>query len=405
MNAGPRRLFVAVVAVLGMAVVAPSASASTDDIIAPSEPPYTADSGWQAGTCTEEPPRKAPSTARSRREPQFYEPPRGARSGGSPNSSSRATPAPLPPNGPAPIGELRPCRVDLPQGLSVNPQATPRSARWSSSRAAPAPPPPRSAKASITGAAPLTGLTEELPPSAVYNIVPEDGEPARFGFKIGTARSLPAGLRRLGGRLPRGFLHRRAPIPVLGSLPGGLIYKQRLRFKGRSGDGTFITTPTTCFDWENEPARGTIYSTWLLASSVEEEEDPGYEFPEDAEPAIESPLPEGKIPLDCPGVPYTPSTGLAPNTAQTDSPPARRPKSKCRTSSRTNRKKTAVRLQTKEAKVALPVGMGLNPSAGNGLRACTDAQFGKGTRNPVACPPRRRSARSRSRRRRCRRAS
>ena len=39
------------------------------------------------------------------------------------------------------------------------------------------------------------------------------------------------------------------------------------------------------------------------------------------------------------------------------------------------------------ARVTLPAGMGLNPSAANGLAACTDAQFGKGTRNPVACPP------------------
>ena len=30
--------------------------------------------------------------------------------------------------------------------------------------------------------------------------------------------------------------------------------------------------------------------------------------------------------------------------------------------------------------------MGLNPSAANGLQTCTDAQFGKGTENPVACP-------------------
>ncbi|HEU4943592.1 MAG TPA: hypothetical protein VFT10_00355, partial [Solirubrobacterales bacterium] len=41
----------------------------------------------------------------------------------------------------------------------------------------------------------------------------------------------------------------------------------------------------------------------------------------------------------------------------------------------------------RSARVTLPAGMGLNPSAANGLVACTDAEFGKGTRNPVACPP------------------
>ena len=41
----------------------------------------------------------------------------------------------------------------------------------------------------------------------------------------------------------------------------------------------------------------------------------------------------------------------------------------------------------KDAQVALPRGMGLNPSAANGLQACTDGEFGEGTRNPVACPP------------------
>ena len=30
--------------------------------------------------------------------------------------------------------------------------------------------------------------------------------------------------------------------------------------------------------------------------------------------------------------------------------------------------------------------MGLNPAAADGLAACTDAQLGKGTRNPVSCP-------------------
>ena len=60
MNAGPRRLFAVVLAVLGTAVLAPSASATTEDIIAPSDPhDPQVDSGWQAGTCTEEPPESA----------------------------------------------------------------------------------------------------------------------------------------------------------------------------------------------------------------------------------------------------------------------------------------------------------------------------------------------------------
>ena len=42
---------------------------------------------------------------------------------------------------------------------------------------------------------------------------------------------------------------------------------------------------------------------------------------------------------------------------------------------------------TRSAKMTLPLGMGLNPSSANGLKVCTDAQFGKGTKNPVACPP------------------
>ena len=37
--------------------------------------------------------------------------------------------------------------------------------------------------------------------------------------------------------------------------------------------------------------------------------------------------------------------------------------------------------------MTLPLGMGINPSAATGgLQTCTDTQFGKGTRDPVACP-------------------
>ena len=42
--------------------------------------------------------------------------------------------------------------------------------------------------------------------------------------------------------------------------------------------------------------------------------------------------------------------------------------------------------QLKTAGVTLPEGLTLNPSAANGLKACTPAQIGIGTRNAVSCP-------------------
>src|SRR6478752_9836213 len=60
MNSGSRRLFAAFVAVLGMAALAPAASANTAGIIAPSDPHApTVNSGWQAGTCTKDVPDTA----------------------------------------------------------------------------------------------------------------------------------------------------------------------------------------------------------------------------------------------------------------------------------------------------------------------------------------------------------
>jgi hypothetical protein len=40
----------------------------------------------------------------------------------------------------------------------------------------------------------------------------------------------------------------------------------------------------------------------------------------------------------------------------------------------------------KQVAVTLPPGMTISPSAANGLEACTDAQFGKGTKNAISCP-------------------
>jgi hypothetical protein len=387
MNAGLRRFFVVAVAVLGLAAFASSASAKTEEIIADSDPNNpTANSGWQAGTCTEEPPEK-PEFCSIDTPDQFYEQAAGRPVWGFTQFIVRSEPAPLPPMGPEPIDELQQVMVDLPQGLSVNPQATPQCAltefKGLGCKAETA-----VGESLVTGSTPLTGITEQLPAATVYNLEPKEGQPALFGFKLGTEEIFIEAYVAWDGDYHEGFYIDVPEIPVLGPIPGGLILKQRLRFRGRSGDGTYITTPTTCFDWENDPKYKTIYSTYLRASGVEEEaNNPGYEFPADSEPALESPLPKGKKPLDCPGIPYDPTTAVAPNTATADSPSGAQTEIKVphlvpanpEEDSRSNS-------MTKEVKVGLPVGMGLNPSAANGLVACTDAQFNKGSRGPSTCP-------------------
>jgi hypothetical protein len=379
MNAGPWRLFAAFVAVLGMATLASSASAKTKDIIAPSEPPYTANSGWQAGTCTSDTPTCSVETSE-----HFFRPAGGHPQVGFTQFIVRYKTGLAGPE--EPIDELAHVHVDIPEGFTVNPQATTVQCPTATGEANPESCPAESkvGESLITGS--VAGLPSPTTIKAdVFNIEPPDGEPALFGFAIG------AGATKVFLRTSvawesdyhEGFTIDVPETPLASVLPGGLILKNRLRFNGRAGDGTFLTTPTTCHEWEEEPAFEHVYSTWLLASSITEESEPGYQWPQSAEPRLESPLPESEKPLDCPGIPYAPSVGIAPNTTQTDSPAGATTEVDIPHPTGGESRESS---QTQRGRVTLPLGMSLNPSAAAGLVACTDAEFGKGTRNPVACP-------------------
>jgi hypothetical protein len=368
---------VALVAVVGMAIAAPPASAATKDIIAPSEPPYTANSGWQAGTCKTDTPTCSVETPT-----QFFEEAAAHPQVGF-TQFIVAHEAP----GETPVGEVSKIHVDLPQGLSVNPQAT-EQCPLTTFKASPSGCPSGSkvgeslVTVSVLGVpfAPINEVTQ-VP---VYNVEPEIGEPALFGLELAGKEVFLKASVDWAGDYHEGFTIDIPQLPFSGLLAGGLVLKNRLPFNGRAGDGTFITTPTTCFDPETEPAHKHIYSTYLLAASAQEMAGPGYTFPASAEPPLESPLPEGKKPIDCEHVPYEPSTGLEPNTAETDSPSGATTQVEVPFITGGTERESS---QTKQAKLTLPLGMGLNGSAANGLVACTDEQFGKGTENPVACPP------------------
>jgi hypothetical protein len=299
-----------------------------------------------------------------------------------------------------PVGHIKTVLVDLPQGMSVNPEATPKCELVEGKF-----PVAGCAADTQVGYSEVTAwLVAPLPPVtvAVYNLVPRQGEPARFGF------TLPLGLGEVflnAGVDWDGDYHEYFTIHVPEvPLVNAKIHTNRLVFDGTIGNhglpgeegGAFLTTPSTCFN-PNEAAFATTYNTILHADS-QEEEAPEDEYdvngPALPPPAflagsqrVESPLPKGTdgqrlMPTGCNEIPFKPTTSQAPETSQTDSPMG----GTVTVNVPFDPPAPIYQSNVRNADVSLPQGLGLNPSSAPNLQACTDAQFGKGTRNPVTCP-------------------
>jgi len=378
---------------------AAAAVADTGDIIAPSDIRHpSVDSGWQAGTCKADPCSIATPNL-------FFE-----TAGAHPNVGFTQFIIKHEAPGETPVDELKTVRVDLPVGLSVNPSATPRCKLSTfEAGASGCPPESKVGFSQVTVSLPPLGLAQEpkapLTEVDVYNVEPKPGEAARFGLELAGNEVFLEGDVDWSGNYHEGFtIHVPAALPedlgVLFKLLGGqkgLILKNRLVFDGRAGDGTFLTTPTTCFgpayesDWKpgelpGGPS-GQIYSTFLRADSVH---DPDPNFPAGSSP-FESPIPPlsetsgpGTEPKGCATIPYEPELAVDPGTTNVNSPAAATVSVNVPHFKDEDGQDSS---HTRSATVALPQGMGLNPSAANGLQTCTPDQFGKGTRNPVACPP------------------
>jgi len=294
-----------------------------------------------------------------------------------------------------PVGNLKTVLVDLPPGLSVNPQATPQcELEGEKFPVAGCPATTQVGVSAVTasvGLPPIVAPPVTVPGIPVYNLVPRPGEPARFGF------ALPFGLSEVflnAGVNWEGDYHEYFTIHVP-SLGGVKILKNRLTFFGTvgqvGGGGAFLTTPSTCNEAGVEPFTRS-YATFLHADSVEEPAPQSdYDVAAPAPPsaafvagseALAAPLPKGIKPTGCGNVPFGPTVGTAAGIATTDSPDGPTvevavPYEPAAAIAHSN---------VRTARVTAPRGLGLNPSAANGLKACTDAQFGKGTRNAVACP-------------------
>ncbi|HEU5143505.1 MAG TPA: hypothetical protein VFU04_10165, partial [Solirubrobacterales bacterium] len=385
----------AVVSVVLMLALAFGATAARAQIIGPQNPDDPqVDSPWQAGTCkADASPKCSVATPGLFYEEAAGHPPKGFTQFIINEEEVDALP-PLPLKIKRPKGDLKTIRVDLPVGLTVNPQATPQCDLGPASEKS-----PNSTNCSaasqvgiseVTATHTETGADVPVPPIPVYNVVPKHGEPARFGFSVaGSDVFLEADVAWESDYHEYFTIHvHKVALPLIGE-GKARIAKNRLVFDGMAGDGTFITTPTTCFGpapkKEAKSPFEHVYSTWLRADSFQEE-DPN--FP-NGSAYVESKIPPGTSPKNCDDIPFDPSIDVNAGTGQTDSPAGvsvtvNLPEIKNPTKSEASKASSHIR----SAKVTLPAGMGLNPSAATGLVACTDAQFGKGTRNPVVdCPP------------------
>jgi hypothetical protein len=414
-----------------------AAAADTGDVIEPQHEPPTAGDGWQSGPCYENqvgelpetsPPSKPTDVTKPFCSPQtpelFY-----TQAGGHPPIAfdqyiirHKEEPSPFgilmpleeDPSDVPPYKDrvLKTERVDLPPGFTENPQSSPKCPQ-EDFRKEVAPgkfdPTKTCDPSTIVGrnetwlvvntanaveTAPGSGvflpkgfvLTPDPAKGtrvALYNLVPNEGEPARLGFVIAGSRVIELE----GGVAWESDFHEYFTIKLPAPSAPFSSLKSRLVAFGQSGDGTHITLPTTCFDQAEWPH---LYSTWFRGESWGEENPT---FPEGST-AFEAKLPS---PTGCDKVPFDPGVGINPGTDEVDSPSAATvtttlpfDPAKEGGEVRVNGKGETEGISqshVRKAEIRLPVGMGLNPAGAQGLVACTDDQFKKGVRTYTnECP-------------------
>jgi hypothetical protein len=418
-------------------VMAASALANTEDIIEPQHnpptnlPPTKGD-GWQAGTClTDEPAGTSPffrcssETGAALFKQAGGHPPVGFTQYTIQHEGPTALPSPPFPAGAvkAPITEpeekrsIKTLRVDLPPGLTVNPNATPTKCSLANFKehveiGGAGEIFPNCDPSTKVGVEEVTVVLNEtlpvevgpfpagtpkgflVPPETatntkvpVYNLTPHEGEPALFGFLAGGDEEvfLQTEVAWQNDFHESFKIELPPPVHLPDGAPLSTLISRLVNYGAATGNGTYINNPTTCFD-PNQYEH--LYSTWFRAESYEE---PDANFPFGSTP-VEAKVEEtsggvGKLVQQegCDKVPFTPGINVDAGTGAVDSPSPATVETTLKYL--TGAESTIQESHLRKAVVTLPEGMGLNPSGSVGLGECTDAQFKKGQRTyENSCP-------------------
>ena len=259
-----------------------------------------------------------------------------------------------------PDGDLKNVRVDVPPGLIPNPEAVPKCALADPTLC---PLATRVGSVDIVAAVRPLPIALPLPTLPVYNMVPPAGKVSDFAFG---APLLAPRIDIIGGVRDTSDYGVYFTISDLATTPA--VISNTLTFWGIPADhGTgaprkpFLTNPTFC---------GPPQTTHLAV----EDHDGNTATASDTTPTGAT---------GCDQVPFDPSVTVTPGTTKRDSPTGGTVDVHVPQSLNPDGIESS---HVKDTNVTLPEGATINPSAANGLQACTDAQLAKGTHDPVGCP-------------------
>jgi hypothetical protein len=282
-----------------------------------------------------------------------------------------------------PEGNVKDVRVDLPQGLSVNPEATVQCTEAQLNASA-CPPESKVGVDEAIGTAGFLGLANATLPQEfpVFNMVRKAGEPARFGVEIKIPAVAEVRSYLEGGiswhheaetaensGVTTGDYHEFFKIENFPKSPE--LVESRLVFWGVPQEHSLVGTPTAFLTLPSTCSSKPI--TYLHVDSYQE---PGNFL----KYANETP----QATADCGSLAFHPGISLEPETAQSDQPDGVRGALHVPLSTTAPSQPNSPNVST--AEVTLPEGMTLNPSAAHGLESCSNAQIGLGTNSPIGCP-------------------
>ncbi|MGH2911524.1 MAG: hypothetical protein ACRDJ3_03510 [Solirubrobacteraceae bacterium] len=263
-----------------------------------------------------------------------------------------------------PEGSLKRVRVDVPPGLAADPQALPMCPDTSfNSNTCPA-----DTEVGTTEMVAFDGVNDLTVTGKVFNLEPRPNLPLLFGIDVAVEPLINVHILLEGHVSWSTDYHEYFEInniPQEGELLGLKVplkvLKSKLFFNGNAGAGNFLTNPSVC---------STSTTSYLEVESYEG--------------AISKAVTHTPIGIEgCDKVPFAPSAELTTGTPESDAPDGATTIVKVPQNAGKEEINTAV---IDDARVTLPEGMTLDPSAAHGLQACTKTQIGIGTTNSVTCP-------------------